>query len=1714
MRVSEAETTNQTETAVSLHAETAVSSQTETAVSPSPSPQPRPVFWEGLAVVFLFLILALAAYFRFTGLDWDEAYHLHPDERFLTDTASLLRPVEDPLDYLRTSQSTLNPYNVGKSLFVYGNFPMTVTRYAGEWLHALCTDLNRECQYAYNSYNGIHLVGRFLSGLLDLVGIGFLFLLGRRLYDWRVGLLAALLHALAVMPIQQSHFFTMDNWAAGLTVVTLYTAVRAATLGDKESRFRPGWYILFGLSFGLTLASRVNVAPLGGVIGLAGLIWLVRQGHDLTHFAGWRALLRGQGVLDVQRVIIGGLLAVAFTLLTFRLAQPYAFTDAGLAQQLGLEQSGVEPGGLELFLRSLVGLNPQFLANMEEIQRLQAPEASFPPALQWTDRAAILFPLTNMILYGMGVTAAIAAWLGLAWALWRIATLRPDWTAHLIPVVWSGGYFLFIGIRWVKSIRYFLPIYPTLFLLAGWAVFMLVDRMMARRGEGETQGRAFTPSLLAVLLLLLVALPSFLWANSFVRIYQNRVTRVAASDWIFENVPSGATLLYETAAGVREIHLPLKYFEFQPGGVPLTLSFTMPEDGTITAVRFNYLSAYNPDGGQPATTLQLALHGGRQVEATLNLTDVEQAVTVGLWATAVPAGSQQQLVVQVSGSPVRANTSILMNEHWDDLLPISTNGRNAYGSYYTEVSGGQRPVTHQDNDDKRREALQWLDEADYIMISSQRALWHLPRLPLMYPLMVRYYEWLFDGTLGFELVAQFHATHQIGPLYFSDTGGAIAWGAAPDVGWPPPPEWAAEEAFSVYDHPPVWIFRKTAAYNHERAAAMLGSVDLSNPIFMNPLQATQAPNGLMLTAERWATQRAGGTFGDIFAVDGALNRHPALAALVWWLAVIGLGWLAFPITFVLLRGLPDKGYALARILALLFISYFGWILASYDVLPNTRGTLLLGTAVMGLLSLLLYLRHRREIAAWVGQNVAYIGVAELVGVLLYLLLIGVRLGNPDVWDVIWGGEKPMDLSYFTAVLKSTTFPPYDPWHAGGYINYYYYGFVYVGSLTKLLGVIPALAYNLILPMLFSFTGLGVFSIAYNLVASRAPSTSSGDDPSVSLGDDPSVSSAGTGSATSSETTPHSALHSRAIAAGLIAMTLAVLLGNLAQVGVLGNAWYRAGNDALGNVPLVGTLLRTLDGGVKIIGGQPAPIYPGDWFWTASRAINANPGEVGPITEFPFFTFLYGDLHAHMISLPLTLLALGWAVALALRAPASGVGRRVLGGEVAAQWLLGGLAIGALRATNTWDWPTYLVIGGLAVAYWVWRKENGRFTLSAILQTIILAALLFSLSVLAFWPFATHYGTAYSSVSLWGGSYTYLKNYLTVYGLFLLFVVTHLAREFRAWTRTWTLDGLRRFEPGGAALIVALVAYVVLLLALVARGYWIAPVVLTLIVTAGLLGLRRELPPARRIVLILIAAALGLTLAVEIVVLDGDVGRMNTVFKFYMQVWILLSVVGGVTAVWLWPSLPRRGNVTRLLWQTTLGLLLCAAFLYPVLATQAKWNVRMNKDAPHTLDGMAFMQTTSYADTNNSTIPLVYDYEAIQWMYRNIDGSPVIVEGHSHSNGGFSEYRSITSRVAMYTGLPAVVGWDWHQRQQRATVPGWLVSNRVSEVNAFYNTTNMQQALNFLRKYEVQYVYAGQLEWVYYSPEGMNKFDEMVQLGYLQEVHRNKGVSVYRVVGGS
>jgi len=1175
----------------------------------SPAPQPANL-GEGegkssfsakllIPVILLLLILALGAFFRFTGLDWDDTYHLHPDERFLTDVASLLRST-DPLTYLKTSESPLNPYNVGRTFFVYGNFPMTATRLVAEGVDSFCNTFSELCDHSYVYYDGIHLVGRFLSALADMVSILFIFLIGRRLYDWRAGLLGALLLAAAVLPIQQSHFFTMDNWAAALTVVAMYGAVKAS---ENDSKYR--WWVFFGAFLGLAVASRINLAPLAVMAGLAGFVWLARQAIANSSEPSWRYLLTTRGGRDFQHAVAGIAIAAIISIIVVRLAQPYAFADSQIVQEVVTGETGQPPGSIETLVKSVFSFNPQWRANMTEIQNLQSPDSSFPPALQWTNRLPIVFPYLNMVLWGMGLTAGIAATLGFFWALWRIIKARPGWTSHVLIVSWVGLYFLFMSTRWVKSIRYFLPIYPFLLLLAGWALVELWNNV------GKSKAKKTGAAIVA----LIVILPSLLWANAFVDTYRQPVTRVQASRWMFENVPTGATLLYESDGESRQLQLPLRRFEFIQESVPLYVSFTMPENGIVTGVRFNYLS--DPDaefGSDNGESLNITLLDGRtntalaQKELVLQLGNQRQSAMVELPGVPVAEGSVYTLLAEIGpGGPITVGTSVIANEHWDDSLPVRYEGQDPFGAFYDGTGDGQIQITHPDSEEKRQSFYRWLEESDYIILSSQRALWSLPRLPLTFPLTIRYYEALFAGELGFDLVTEFHADSHVGPLYVSDVGGVLNWGSPPEIGWPPPGITAAEEAFSVYDHPPVWIFVKSDRYSADSVRDILGPIDLRDVVIMSPGEATRAPSGLMLDEATREIQEANGTFNDLFLPGGLLARYPGLAAIVWWLVVILFGWLCFPITFVVFRGLPDRGYPLARILSLLIVSYFTWLLASLKILTHSRSTIILVVLLLFAASLTIALSRKRELLSFIRSNLRLIGMIEILGIGLYLLFIIIRLGNPDVWDVIWGGEKPMDLSYLNAVLKSTSFPPYDPWFSGGYINYYYYGFVYVGSLIKLLGIVPTIAYNLILPMLASFTGLAAFSIAFNIITKNAGRQSL------------TVDRIAGGNSSFVKHQPDR----RALLGGLVATILILIMGNLAEFTVVLNSWNKAGELSAGTgISSVDALVKTVDGALDLsLTEEVAPIYPGDWFWNATRAINADPGEVQPITEFPFLTFL-------------------------------------------------------------------------------------------------------------------------------------------------------------------------------------------------------------------------------------------------------------------------------------------------------------------------------------------------------------------------------------------------------------------------------------------------------------------------------------------------------------
>jgi uncharacterized membrane protein len=246
----------------------------------------------------------------------------------------------------------------------------------------------------------------------------------------------------------------------------------------------------------------------------------------------------------------------------------------------------------------------------------------------------------------------------------------------------------------------------------------------------------------------------------------------------------------------------------------------------------------------------------------------------------------------------------------------------------------------------------------------------------------------------------------------------------------------------------------------------------------------------------------------------------------------------------------------------------------------------------------------------------------------------------------------------------------------------------------------------------------------------------------------------------------------------------------------------------------------------------------------------------------------------------------------------------------------------------------------------------------------------------------------------------------------------------------------------------------------------------------------------------------ITLLVEFVVAKGDNGRQNTVFKFYLEAWTLFAAGGGAIVAWMIEALPRWRPNWRLVWQVALTVLAFGAALFTIMGGMAKMKDRWISSAPHTLDGMAYMPYATY-EWKDQVMDLSQDYRAIQWMQANIQGSPVIVEANSRDL-----YRWYV-RFTMYTGLPAVLGWDYHQTQQRALLSSELIYQRRDEVDNFFTTTDVNAALAFIKKYDVKYFIVGQLERITYPGVGLEKFPALSGKSW-SPVYQDQDTIIYAV----
>jgi YYY domain-containing protein len=829
-----------------------------------------------------------------------------------------------------------------------------------------------------------------------------------------------------------------------------------------------------------------------------------------------------------------------------------------------------------------------------------------------------------------------------------------------------------------------------------------------------------------------------------------------------------------------------------------------------------------------------------------------------------------------------------------------------------------------------------------------------------------------------------------------------------------------------------------------KLVAGIAIVAVAAPLVVNRIGSSK----LMLSDNALADQRAHGTWREMFDLHGVAASIPLP---LWLVALIGAGLVGFPYAWLVARSLPDRGYGISRVVGLLLVTWLVWWIASLRLLPFGRIAIWLSVAIVAAGAVAIFVSQHDEMLTWARAHWRLLLTVEAVFWVLFALALFVRWSNPDLWHPTRGGEKPMDFAYLNAVIKSTSFPPFDPWFAGGQMNYYYYGFVQVAALAKLTGIPPAIAYNLAIPTLAGLLGAASFSAALGLASYGR--------------------------------------RRGAIPIAVLAAAFVVVLGNLGEIRVV-RSWL--------NYPHI-------------------PIEW--WFWNPTRVIHPGEGEPGPITEMPAFTFIYGDLHAHAMALPLAALAVALVVAVVRHAGHSGLPWLTLG--------LLGVVLGALWVTNTWDLPTYTLVAlcGLALAV----LARG-ITRRSLLLLGAGAALVVGVAYASFLPFHLHYEAVFDGVQRWEGRRSRFVDFLIVNGFFLFVIVSGLvvqfwfARDLGGVARAYRI-GLRRgrrfdrYRELHGSLIHSRLLYRV--------GLWAVPVAGVLAVVLAVFGhgaaaaavviatLASLSWPARaghdastraqalrRLLIVFALLGLVLTVAVEYYVLRNiDIGRTNTVFKVYLQVWVLWALAAAVSVGIVYEYLPRIRRPVGEVWRLTFVLLLFVAALYPILGANAKIGDRFDTSVGRSLDGTAYMQRAVFSD-KDAELPLVFDRDAVRWVEEHVNGSPVFAEVNtSPTLYGWQQ------RYAVLTGNPTIVGWDWHQRQQRAA-QSEEVWDRVHAVQRLYGTTDAEQAYRILRRYGASYAVVGPLERAYY-PKGTAKWAKGVGR-YWTVAYQNPGVTIYQV----
>lgn len=880
-----------------------------------------------------------------------------------------------------------------------------------------------------------------------------------------------------------------------------------------------------------------------------------------------------------------------------------------------------------------------------------------------------------------------------------------------------------------------------------------------------------------------------------------------------------------------------------------------------------------------------------------------------------------------------------------------------------------------------------------------------------------------------------------------------------------------------------------------------------------------------------------------------------VGVLSWYLLSFLLAAVNLPLAYASLKKLPTRGVFLLRPLGLLLWGTIFWWLSSIQLLRNDLASQVTALLILlGINLVVLSKIDRESFFRWIKENENLLFRAELIFLGGFILMAVVRAANPEIINT----EKFMEMAFINAILKSPGIPPLDPWLSGYSISYYYFGYVLSAMLIRITGVSSSVGYNLVAAFWFGMTAVGAYGILWDLLGLRQGGTKS--KPAEGY------------------------LRKNKAVLALLAPLMILVMGNwfsgLDMIHARGmlpeNVWQQLDIPELTRDPIAMTI-------------KP---QRGGWsWWQASRVVQDRTLDgraVEVIDEFPAFTYLLADIHPHMLSMPLVLLA----IAQALNAFTGGWEGTVRLGRVTipASGLmiaLGVLTLGGIAFMNTWDFPFYLLLMG--VAFLLYRGRTEGWSGKRFWELVGFGVVGGVLSILAYLPFYLSFSSQAGGVIPSLAFFTKGKYFWIMFGPLLLPIFGFLIIRARCISKPSWINGLwitvsllmilfifgwalglagTRLELTknlllslqGATSEGELLKYS-LLNRMFAPGTWIT---LFLLIWLGLSLLfeKTRTPKAEELsengeglighlaakpaVFVLLMVLLGgvLTLVPEFIYLRDQFGwRMNTIFKFYYQAWILWSLAGAYGLITQFE--PREEGETKDRWWLLALISACLLagtvvlselgarplgdygtswldylMALPVLiaiawmlakALKKDWKKVMGVAATFgVLVGMAFPLIEGWNKTNGFSPARGFsldgkrdfylmtpdEMQAAEWLANAPLG--VMTEAISDTGGSYTTYNSIST----FSGMPTVLGWVGHESQWRGGYEE--IGSRQADVKELYSTSKWDQAQAIIDMYNIRYIVVGNTEMSTYQVD-QYKFDE-----HLEKVFDSQTVDIYEV----